>query len=84
MDFVYVLLSLKNKQFYVGMTKNMEVRLKSHNAGKVISTRNRRPLKLLGYESYWVEIEAGAREKYLKSNDGKKKLRARFKVALHL
>lgn len=83
MYFVYVLLSLRDKQFYVGMTKNVEVRLKSHNEGKVISTRDRIPLELLGYEAYWFKVEAGARERYLKSNDGKKELRIGFRVALH-
>ena len=82
MNFVYILVSLKDNEFYVGLTSNLEVRLKSHMLGDVPSTKNRRPLKLLGYETYLTKHEAGMREKYLKTNDGRKELRIRFKLSL--
>ena len=82
MYFVYVLMSLKDKQFYVGITKDVKMRLKNHVEGEVISTRNRRPLKLIGYEFYWFKKEAGAREKFLKSSDGRKEIRLRYKQTM--
>ena len=82
MQYVYILISLKDKNFYVGMTSNLEVRLKNHNQGKVFSTKNRRPLKLLGYEVYLTKNEAGMREKYLKTSDGRKEMKIRFKQSL--
>ena len=82
MYFVYILISLKDKNFYVGMTSNLKIRMKSHNEGLVFSTKNRRPLKLLGYETYLTKHEAGMREKYLKTSDGRKEMRIRFKLSL--
>ncbi|MDZ4229027.1 MAG: GIY-YIG nuclease family protein [Patescibacteria group bacterium] len=82
MHFVYILVSIKDKKFYVGMTSNINVRLKNHILGAVPSTKNRRPLKLLGYETYLTKYEAGMREKYLKTNDGRKEMRIRFKKSL--
>ncbi len=82
MYFVYVLISLRDKQFYVGITEDVKMRFKNHIEGKVISTRSRRPLKLVGYEFYWYKKEAGAREKYLKSSDGRKKMKLRYKQTI--
>ncbi|MBU1085147.1 MAG: GIY-YIG nuclease family protein [Candidatus Beckwithbacteria bacterium] len=82
MYFVYVLLSLKDKKFYVGMTKNIKMRLLTHKKGEVVSTRYRRPLELLGYEAYWYKVEAGARERYLKSFSARKEFKIRFKESL--
>ena len=39
--YVYVLRSLKDKQFYVGFTKNLPARVEAHNDGAVPSTRSR-------------------------------------------
>ena len=47
MYYVYVLQSEKDRKIYVGFTKNLEERLKLHNNGKVKSTKNRLPLKLV-------------------------------------
>ncbi|OIP03914.1 hypothetical protein AUK18_01025 [Candidatus Beckwithbacteria bacterium CG2_30_44_31] len=82
MYFVYILISLKDNRFYIGLTSNLEIRLRSHFEGKVFSTKNRRPLKLLGYEAYLTKHEAGMREKYLKSSDGRKEMKIRFKQSL--
>ncbi len=82
MHFVYILISLKDKKFYVGMTGNLKERLKQHYEGVVFSTRSRRPLKLIGYEVYFEKHEAAMREKYLKTSDGRKEMRIRFKQSL--
>jgi len=64
---VYILYSQKVKNSYVGHTSNLPKRLKEHNAGKVKSTKNRRPFVLIHKETYTNRYDAMRREKYLKS-----------------
>lgn len=45
MYYVYVLQSEKDRNLYVGFTNDIKTRLKLHNDGKVISTKNRLPMK---------------------------------------
>ena len=45
--YVDVLRSFKDKQFYVGFTKNLTARVETHNNGWVPSTKNRLPLQLV-------------------------------------
>ena len=71
MYYVYILYSLSDKKFYTGFTENVAARVKDHNAGKNISTRNRRPLKLLYYEYHLSKTDALRREKYFKQTRGK-------------
>ncbi len=82
MHYVYILLSLRDKNFYIGSTHDLKNRKSQHDGGKVKSTHHRRPLVLLCYEAYSTNIEALAREKYLKTSDGRKELRIRLKVTL--
>ncbi|MFC1789943.1 GIY-YIG nuclease family protein [Patescibacteria group bacterium] len=35
--------STKDSYLYIGWTNNLEVRLKKHQSGKILSTKNRRP-----------------------------------------
>lgn len=72
---VYVLYSLKDGHTYVGCTKNVEKRLVEHNSGQVLSTKLRRPLKLVYYEEFEDEHEAFLREKHYKSSWGRRRLR---------
>jgi len=69
--FVYVLESIKDQKIYIGQTDNMNRRLKEHNAGKVFSTKGRRPLKLKSCEIFSSREEAVQREKFLKSGCGR-------------
>lgn len=73
-SYVYILL-LANKQLYTGFTGNLHQRLKQHKDGKVASTKNRRPVKLIHYEVYAKESDARRREKYLKTTEGKRFLK---------
>lgn len=77
--YVYILLSAKDNQFYTGYTCDLENRLKLHNEGKVVSTKNRLPLKLVYFEGCINQQDATRREKYLKSGSGKIYLRNRLK-----
>lgn len=79
MFYVYVLQSLKDMQFYVGCTNNVEKRLKEHNSGLVKSTNNRRPLKLIYTEICLNKQDATHREKYLKTSWGKRYIKNRLK-----
>jgi len=80
--YVYVLQSLKDKQFYVGYTNDLKSRIKEHNTGRVISTRGRRPLKLVYYEACLNQQDATRREKYLKTAWGKRYIKNRLKKYL--
>ncbi len=71
MVFVYVLKSINQYRFYVGMTADVENRLKEHNAGRTKSTKGYRPWMLLFTEEFSTRTEARGREKYLKSGIGK-------------
>ena len=70
--FVYIIQSLKDNGYYVGMTQDIEYRLKYHNKGYVKSTKHRIPFKIVYNERYQTRIEARNREKYLKSYEGSK------------
>lgn len=74
MFYVYLLL-LNNKQIYTGFTANLKQRISDHKRGKVKSTINRRPVKLIHYEVYLLEEDARRREKFLKTSDGKRFLK---------
>jgi putative endonuclease len=66
--FVYVLISSKDKNRYIGSTSTIDLRLRQHNAGKVVSTKNRRPLKLEYVQVFDNIIDARiAESKYKKS-----------------
>lgn len=68
---VYVLKSLKTGKRYVGQTSNLEKRLKDHNSGLSVYTKNRGPWKLVFQEDYNSRSEAMLREKYLKTGKGR-------------
>jgi predicted GIY-YIG superfamily endonuclease len=69
---IYVLQSLKANIRYVGITKDLNKRLKEHNAGKSTYTSSYRPWKIIYTESAIDFTDARKREKYLKSAAGKK------------
>ncbi|PKN68649.1 MAG: excinuclease ABC subunit C [Deltaproteobacteria bacterium HGW-Deltaproteobacteria-12] len=78
MYYVYVLQSERDKEFYIGRTGDLRRRYSEHQSGRVESTKNRTPLKLLCYEAYNTKEEATRREEYLKTSDGRKDIRKRI------
>lgn len=80
--FVYILLSDKDGKKYTGYTKDLFLRLKAHNEGKVSSTKHRRPLQLIYFEGCIHQKDALKREKYLKTHYGKMFLGNRLKSYL--
>lgn len=75
MHFLYILHSLKDGNFYTGITSDLERRVKEHEAGKNFSTAPRRPLMLIYYEAYLLKEDAEARERYLKTSMGRRVIR---------
>ena len=79
---MYVLQSEKDANFYVGYTSDLRKRLKLHNGGRVESTKDRRPLKLIYYEACISQRDALHREKYLKTAYGKRYIKNRLTTYL--
>lgn len=80
--YVCVLRSQNDGKFYVGYTKNLEKRLEEHNSGRVRSTKERRPMKLIYWEGCIDQQDATRREKYLKSAWGKRYIKERVRSYL--
>lgn len=75
--YVYVLQSIKDKNFYTGYTSDLYARILLHNEGKVESTKNRIPFELIYWEGCKNQQDATRREKYLKTAWGKRYLKSR-------
>lgn len=68
MHYVYLLLSRKFNEIYVGSTNNLRRRFFEHNHGVEQSTRRYRPWSLVYYEAYFFEKNARDRETRLKKH----------------
>ena len=68
--FVYILISQKDGNRYIGSTSDLKRRLKEHNDGSVISTKNRRPFKLFAYQTLDDIVEARLLERKYKKSRG--------------
>jgi len=75
--FVYVLKSESTHSSYVGYTSNLHKRLFEHNSGKSLSTRGKRPWRLIYEEEYGTRSEAASRERYFKSVKGRLELKTK-------
>ncbi len=78
MNYSYVLLSEKDRKFYIGSTGDLRQRVREHHQGRVRSTAYRRPLRLIYYEGCLNEQDARRRERYLKSGRGGRYLKQRM------
>ncbi len=67
--FTYLLKSLKDGSFYVGITKNLEIRVKEHNAGRVDSTSFKKPYELAFFKKHDSYKEARRHEIWLKKKN---------------
>ena len=76
---VYALKSEKDGRLYIGMSCDVESRLKEHNCGRVRSTRTRRPFKIAYTEVVGDRKAARVREKFLKSGCGREFLKHRLR-----
>jgi putative endonuclease len=82
MYYTYVLQSLKDNRFYAGLTENLKLRFEHHSRGRIESTRERRPLKMIYFEACLDIGDAIRREKYFKTYHGKMFLKRRLKSYL--
>ena len=60
--YTYVLQSEKDLEFYAGYTNNLIRRIDNHYKGKVASTKNRLPLRLIYWEGCLNRQDATKRE----------------------
>lgn len=74
----YILISLKDGNYYIGYTRDLNSRLEAHKNGKVESTKFRRPFKLVYYEVSFNLESSIKREKYLKITYGHRYLKNRL------
>ena len=79
---VYVLYSLKDGNFYIGYTTNLHERLTFHINGNSKATAPRKPFTLLFCEYFLSKHDATRREKYFKTNSGKKTLKLMLRESL--
>jgi len=79
MNNVYLIRSIPcPHQHYVGLTNNLEIRLKKHNEGGSPHTSKFKPWELVTYISFSSATRASAFEKYLKSGSGRAFARKRL------
>ena len=70
MWYIYFL-ELSNKDIYVGFSRNLKQRFKSHNERKVSATAGFLPIKLKSYVAVETKEKAIALEKYFKTTSDK-------------
>ncbi|MBI1305577.1 MAG: GIY-YIG nuclease family protein [Bacteroidetes bacterium] len=78
MFFTYILRSVEHKRFYVGMSSDVDQRLKQHNAGRTKSTKPYGPWELIHVEEFETRLEARKRELYLKSGFGREWIKRKW------
>jgi putative endonuclease len=69
---VYILKSINFHKTYIGLTDNLERRLKEHNSGKHFYTKRHMPWKIIYSENQPDLVTARKREKYFKSAAGRR------------
>ena len=81
----YILQSLIDNSFYIGVTENLEIRLSEHNDGISKYTAKKKPWKIVYYKKFNTLSEARKRETFLKKQRNRQfytKLINNFKAQL--
>ena len=79
MYYVYLIQSINSpEQRYVGFTKELEARMKAHNAGESKHTSKFYPWDLVSYHAFENKRKAQEFEFYLKTGSGKAFSNKRF------
>jgi len=84
MHYIYVLKSRRDDKFYIGYTNDLRGRIALHSAGRVESTKNKKPFDLIYFEASLNKDDALKREKYLKTTYGHRYIRSRLKHYLEI
>ena len=80
MKYVYLLESIDfPEESYVGLTDDLGVRFKDHNAGKSPHTAKFKPWRIVAYVAFSSEAKAVAFERYLKTGSGRAFAKKRLK-----
>lgn len=79
MFYVYCIESIKSGDLYFGYTNDLRRRFREHNQKLNFSTKHNTPWKIIYYEACLNEIDAKRREKYLKTTQGRRMMKARLK-----
>lgn len=66
MFYTYIL-KLSNQKHYTGQTNNLTRRIKQHNAGQCISTKNHLPFKIIFSKKLSSRTEAVKLERFIKN-----------------
>ncbi|MCB2204633.1 GIY-YIG nuclease family protein [bacterium] len=66
MYYVYILESVPTGRYYIGSTKDIEHRLRKHNAGHSVATKAYRPWRLVHQEEFLSRGDALRREYEIK------------------
>jgi putative endonuclease len=71
-------LRLINNDIYIGSCGNLKQRLNDHISGRVKTTKNQRPVKLIYFEGCLSKNKAIVREKQLKTGFGRGYIKKRI------
>ena len=75
MYYVYILFSEKLAKKYIGLSNDLRTRLKEHNRGDSPYTNGGKPWKLSYYEAFLSKKDATKEELFLKSGQGRERLK---------
>jgi len=81
MFYVYLIKSEKHGTFYIGQTNNVKERLKYHNRGKCIYTRNKGPWRLIACKEFATRSTAMIEEKRIKKLKNRQAVLSEFGIA---
>ena len=73
--YVYILESTSTGRFYIGYTRDLKERLRTHQMGEGNWTKHKGPWQLVYYETYAQDADARKRELQLKKAKNKGYLR---------
>lgn len=68
--YVYIL-RCSDRSIYTGCTNNLEARIKRHNMGQVLATKNILPVEIVTYIAFTDKYKAYNFERYLKLGSGR-------------
>jgi putative endonuclease len=68
---VYIIESEDRIHWYIGITDDVDRRLKEHNSGRCIHTNKYKPWNIKSYTAFTDRNRAEVFEKYLKSHSGR-------------
>jgi len=81
--FLYIIYSEKVDRYYVGITKDIETRIKRHNQGWTRSTKDRGIWELKYVEEFTDKSEAIRREKEIKRKKSRRYIERLIKKHLY-